>query len=1256
MQDALRHSSRWIRLIRNAFIALVAVFALFVLAAYFVAPGFVKSTAEKQIEIQIGRKASLGAVHINPWRLSATVSDFKLYEADGATLATQVDELYADISSASLFRRAAVFDELRVVKPVLHIARLAPQRFSFSDIVEKILARPKSDDAVHFSLNNIRIEGGEIDFDDRVTGTLHRVDGIRLAVPFVSDLDYDTDIFVTPAFEARVNGSAFALSGKAKPFANTRDATLAIDIADLDLPTYIGFSPVALRARIAAGKLNAKLQLTFRRASAAVPEAQKSGAVPPPPAQQIALAGQVDLAGLRITDPRGKEVATLASLSAGIRNIDVLKPSITLDRVVATSPVVRATRLRDGTIDLLQLGAPLKSAEGPAARTAATPGAAATPLSVAITSLRIADGSLHFTDESVAPAKTTMLQKVAMQIDGFSTVGRAPAMLNVSFATDDGATLEQRGELNLGARTASGQIAVHQWRPGSVAAYTAPLLNLRIEDGSVDASAHYALDFSGERLAGKVDAVTLAVAKLRARLPDDKTTLLGAERLAIEGGAIDLASRTVTVASMRLVAPVVGIKRNARGQINLLTLLPAAPARTVASNASTVDAQRAPAPAVLIESLAIERGSASFDDASTPTPVSLRVDNLVLNARKLTTAKGVKIPFDLTTTFNRSGKLALAGNAVLDPVAIDGTITASRLAVAPLAAYAGERLNLSIASAEVSTRGKFKLALADNSARGNATSAARTNVTFSGAAEVTNFAALDKITAVDFMRWKELKLGKIDVQVPAKDAPLALTVNDIAWTDFYARVIVNANGRLNLQDVLAAPGEQQSITTPDAEKGGAPRSPSSAPAPVIEAKSPGTVVAVVPQKPRAEGPKPIIRVGQVALVNGNVNFTDNFIKPNYTANLTQLEGAISAVASDKPEPADVMVRGRIDGDGALDVSGKWNPLAEQLFLDIAASAKDIELTRLTPYAVKYAGYAIDKGKLSMTVKYKIENGQLNAQNRLFLDQLTFGQRVESPTATKLPVLLAVALLKNSRGEIDVNLPVSGSLSDPQFSIGGVIIRVIVNLLTRAVAAPFSLIASAFGGGAEELGYIEFAPGVSDLSPASKAKLETLTKALADRPALRIDIIGRYDPASDPDGLRRDHLADKVGAQKVKDLSKGGDKIGQPVDPETVHVEAAEYPKYLERAYSEEKFDKPRNVIGIAKSLPPEEMERLLLANIKLDENDPRWLAEARADVVRHFIEDTGKVAASRVFLVTPRLNADGIKDKGKPNRVDFALR
>ena len=183
-------------------------------------------------------------------------------------------------------------------------------------------------------------------------------------------------------------------------------------------------------------------------------------------------------------------------------------------------------------------------------------------------------------------------------------------------------------------------------------------------------------------------------------------------------------------------------------------------------------------------------------------------------------------------------------------------------------------------------------------------------------------------------------------------------------------------------------------------------------------------------------------------MRGNVNFTDNFIKPNYTANMTGLSGTVTTLASDSGEPATMALAGMIDDEAPLEIGGRLNPLAPTLFLDIEGRTKGVDLPRLTPYSVKYAGYPITKGKLSMDVKYKVEAGKLQASNHLFLDQLTFGDKVDSPTATKLPVLLAVSLLKNTRGEIDINLPISGSLDDPKFSVGGIIVQVIVNLLTK----------------------------------------------------------------------------------------------------------------------------------------------------------------------------------------------------------------
>jgi hypothetical protein len=338
----------------------------------------------------------------------------------------------------------------------------------------------------------------------------------------------------------------------------------------------------------------------------------------------------------------------------------------------------------------------------------------------------------------------------------------------------------------------------------------------------------------------------------------------------------------------------------------------------------------------------------------------------------------------------------------------------------------------------------------------------------------------------------------------------------------------------------------------------------------------------------------------------------------------------------------------------VEITGKVNPLVDNLFLDIKASVRDIELGPFTPYSGKYVGYAIEKGKMAFAVEYKVENRKLAAQNKLVLNQLTFGEKVESPDAIQLPVLLAVALLKDRNGVIDVNLPISGSLDDPKFSVGGIVWRVIVNLLEKAVTAPFALIGSLLGGGAgEELSYVEFDAGRATLTGASQDKLAKLQTALIERPGLRLDISGRYDPQTDREGLRRYRFEQQVKAQKLKEQVKKGEAV-KSVDE--VQIDPAEYEKYLERAYKAAKFPKPRNVLGFTKDLPKEEMEKLMLTNTQITDGDLLELANQRGQAAKDAITRDNKVELERVFLLAPRPAEAKDDAKGKASRVDFALK
>ena len=346
------------------------------------------------------------------------------------------------------------------------------------------------------------------------------------------------------------------------------------------------------------------------------------------------------------------------------------------------------------------------------------------------------------------------------------------------------------------------------------------------------------------------------------------------------------------------------------------------------------------------------------------------------------------------------------------------------------------------------------------------------------------------------------------------------------------------------------------------------------------------------------------------------------------------------------------MKGKLDNYAPLEISGKINLLSDDLYVDLKADFKDMDLSPVTPYAGRYAGYTIEKGKLTLSLQYLVVKKKLDAQNRVFLDQFTLGDKVDSPDATKLPVKLAIALLKNRKGEIDLNLPVTGQIDDPKFSLGSVIIKIIVNILVKAATSPFALLGAIFGGG-EELSYLDFDYGNAVLNEPGIKKLDTLIRALNDRPALKLEIEGHVDLEKDKEGLRQYLFHKKIKVQKLKEMVNAGISA-VPVDE--VKIEQNEYPKYLKLAYKAEKFPKPRNIIGIAKDLPVPEMEKLMLTHLEIKDDDLRLLASQRALNVKDYILKSKQVEPERIFLVEPKSLQPEKKEKLRDSRVDFRLK
>jgi len=500
------------------------------------------------------------------------------------------------------------------------------------------------------------------------------------------------------------------------------------------------------------------------------------------------------------------------------------------------------------------------------------------------------------------------------------------------------------------------------------------------------------------------------------------------------------------------------------------------------------------------------------------------------------------------------------------------------------------------------------------------------HIAYRGDSFLNNFTSIDKASSEDFLKFKSLALSNMDVGTH----PFHVSIEAISLTDFYSRVIINPNGVVNFQEIMVEKKPETGKTTEQK----------------VSAQSRESAAATETGSTRN------VRIEKITFEGGTINYSDHFIKPNVTVNMTDIGGKVSGLSSEEATTADVDLRGKFGEQSApVEINGKINPLKKDLYVDLKVSFKDIELSPMSPYSGKYAGYGIEKGKLSLDLKYHIEKRKLEAENKIFIDQFTFGEKVDSPSATKLPVKLAVALLKNRKGEIDLDIPVSGSLDDPKFSIFGIILKIILNLLAKAATSPFSLLGAVFGGG-EHLDYMEFDYGSAEVQGENATKLNTLIKALHDRTSIKLDIEGYVDPEKDKEALKQVFFQRKLQAQKLKETLKAG----QPAIPvDKIKIEPAEYAKFLKLAYKAEKFPKPKNVLGMAKDIPGPEMEKLMLAYTEVKEEDLRLLASQRAMTVKEGILKSGEVEPERVFIVAAKTLAPPKNEKLKESRVEFKL-
>ncbi|VWC06331.1 exported protein [Burkholderia lata] len=1238
---------------RRIGIGLLIFLVLFGLLGFFAAPPLIRHLAEQQLSQQLDRPATIQRIALNPYTLNLEADGIHLGDKGGQGDFIDIAKLVVRPSWSSLFRGAPIVNEVRLDSPRFHIVRYDAQRFNFTDLIEKFSApSPKPESKpTQFSVSNIQVNNGRIDFDDRLLNEKHVVDNWTLGIPYVATLASKTDIFVEPKLRARFDGSPIAIDGKTKPFAQSRESEIALKFDGLDVPKLISYVPAKLPVAVTSGLLSSDLKVNF----------VMSGETP-----ALRVSGTVDLKDAKVTDHASAPLFAASGVHVAAASLEPLRNAMHFDEIRIDQPVVDLSRDKQGVLNVEKLAAQpaaaSKAAEGkPAASGAAAASAAAEatasgakaeaaadakeapPLDLTIRHFAIDGGTVNVDDRVPATPTALSLTKLAATLDGFTMQGKTPAKYTLSTSLSRGGDVNAEGTFNLAEKQVESKLTVAALALPALQPYLGEATRARVLDGTLGATVNAKADWGKTPLAAQVADSTVSLKSLKIATPDAKAPAIVLPDASAKIAKVDVATRIAEIASVDVSGLALDVQRLKDGKIDLAALAEPAqasvPKRTVARKAEAA----APSWHYRIDALNVKDSSANFTDLSTPRPVKLAIKPLDLSVQKISDDMTKPLPVQLKATLNRKGSLNVTGDVTAQPLKLGLKINGNRLDAAAFEPYFGSALNATIASALLNAQGNLTFAQVKDAPR----------ATYRGDVALVDVRMLDKATSDPFAGWRSLALTNLKANYDEKGTDVDAT--RVTFSNFYGRVLLDAQGRLNLKDVVAKQsGPAQSLTR-DASKGEpVPLSPGMTPPAAAQAapqaSAPAAASATVVVKAATPPQNPVrMHFGELLLQNGRVTYTDNFIKPNYTANLVAIKGTVGAFGTDSTTSAPVDVAANLAGNGPISIKGSVNPLIEKPALDLTATAHDIELTNLTPYSAKYAGYPITKGKLNVDLHYALENDQLKANNHIFIDQLTFGDHVENDTATKLPVKLAISLLKNTRGQIDVNLPVSGSLSNPEFSVGGLIWRAVLNLIAKAVTSPFSLLAHAFGSGGEDLGYVEFAPGSYQLDDAQQKKLDTVVKMLTEKSSIRLDLIGRVDPAKDTSGLGEAYVDRLVRQQKLKDVVGQGESI----DPMSVKVEPAEYSKYLARAYKAADFKKPRNLIGLQKTLPDADMKKALADHAPADDNALRALAQQRAQAVRQYLD--GKIDSSRVFVVAPKLDAKGIEDKGATTRVDFGL-
>lgn len=914
---------------------------------------------------------------------------------------------------------------------------------------------------------------------------------------------------------------------------------------------------------------------------------------------------EVTLWGLNIGAP-GQEQIGFERLYTKLQIDSLWTRALHLAAVELDKPKTELLFSKDGTLNLAQL---FKLPPSEPAKDAPP----SKPFPLRIDQIKLADGYVHFQDLRPSEPIEFLYNELNFELKNLSTLSEDNADMTLVAAGPEGGQLDWVGRISLIPIASEGKLKVTDGKMKVWWPYVRDVLPLALQDGVLNFSTDYHFSLSnGTEL--QLTNTSLSVAPFSINAADGRP-LVRLERLDVSETSVDLAKQQVTVGKIRSNKLETWAAREADGQLDWQKLFASQPKKpvpaaaikapaTAAGNAPEV-AQQPIAPSkpwqVLLRDVQLRDYKIHLADRVPKEPVALDVGPLNLDLQNFDSLNQSPFSLKLDTGLGKQGRITAAGDVNLSPVSAKLQVTTKDIDLRLAQSYISPFIRLEMRSGMLGS---------DLAVNLKSTEPLAFSVT--GKAQVDQLDTLDTLKQRDFLKWQQLVLEGLDYEHGN-----SLTIAKVNLQKPYARFIINDDRTTNIDDLLIPPSADSSKPATKPATGKAP----------------------------ANGGKPMgIRIGEVDINDGSANFADLSLTPHFATAIQQLNGKIGTLDNRQPKPATVDINGKVDRYAPVTIKGSLNPFDPLASLDIATSFKRVELTTLTPYSGKFAGFRIRKGRLNLDLHYLITKGQLKAENKVVIEQLQLGEKVDSPNAVDLPIRLAVALLKDTDGKISIELPVSGDLNSPQFSVMPIIWQTLRNLVLRAAEAPFKFIGGLISGGdAQDLGSVAFAPGSSDLSSNAQSSLDKLSAALKARPALRLEIEGTAAESSDGGLIAQQRLDREYQSTYYKMLQRRGDKV--PAQASLLQVPETEKNPMLEGIYRDRlKQQPPAEWANLSKEERAAKMRAEVIKSWSTNEPLLRQLGQARASSIKDYLVDKGHLTDDRVYFIDASLGqaeADG---------------